>query len=231
MAEGGIGLPEIASGVGAVAGLVQTLVNAGKEKRANKELKRLFSQRKAFQTPEEIFDILNLTQMNAAQGFSDETNSYLTGQAGAGLAGGLGVASRLGADPNQLSGLIDNYYQDIFKIGAESDLVKMKKFDSLTSALNLVAENDAAEQVSADNLIKDQMQAVASRVQAANVGQQSGLNLALSSISALAGNDLYKTKTPNRSSILASNTAATVPATRPIDLTIGNQRGNFVIGG
>lgn len=224
--------PLIAAGIGAAVGGIQALVNAGKEKRANRELKKLFSQREAYQTPEQIFDILNLSQFNAAQGFSDQTTSFLEGQAGAGLSAGLGTASRLGADPNQLGGIIDNYYQDIFKIGAESDLVKMKKFDSLTSALNLVAENKAAEQVSEDNLIKDQMQAVASRVQAASVGQQSGLNLALNSITSLAGMDLYGgKKAPNRSNIVASNTASTVPATRPLDLSLGNQRGNFTIGG
>lgn len=222
--------PVVAAGINLAVGGLQTLLNAGKEKKANKELKRLFSQRKAFQTPEEIFDILNLTQFNAAQGFSDDTTAYLTGEAGAGLAGSLGTATRLGADPNALAGTIDQYYKDIFKIGAESDLVKMKKFDSFTNALNLVAENDAAEQISADNLIKDQMQAVASRVGAANQGQQSGLNLALSSLSALAGMGLYgDKKVPNRSNIIASNTAATVPVAKPLDLTIGNQRGNYTI--
>ena len=224
-------LPLIAAGVGAVTGGIQALVNAGKEKRANRELKRLFSQRKSFETPEEIFEILNMQQFNAAQGFSDQTTDYLTGQAGAGLASGLGTATRLGADPNQLSGIIDNYYQDIFKVGAESELVKMKKFDSLTSALKLVSENKEAEWQSQDNLIKDQMQAVAGRVQAANQGQQSGLNLALSSLSALATNNLYKTPTQNTSQIVASNNPATIPAGRVPDLSIGNQRGNYTIGG
>lgn len=219
----------VAAGIGLAVGGIQALVNAGKEKRANKELKKLFSQRSQFQTPEEIFEILNLNQFNAQTGFSDETTSYLTGQAGAGLAAGLGTAQRLGGDPNATAGLVDNYYQDIFKIGAESDLVKMKKFDSITNALNLVAENKAAEWASEDNLIKDQMQSVASRVGAANVGQQSGLNLALSSIGALATNNLYGTKTSNRSNILASNTAATVPAMTVPDLTIGNRRGNYTI--
>lgn len=210
-------------------GLAQTLINAGKEKRANKELKRLFSQRKSFETPSEIFDILNLSQFNAAQGFSDQTTSYLTGEAGAGLAGSLGTATRLGADPNALSGTIDQYYKDIFKIGAESDLVKMKKFDSFTNALGLVAQNKEAEWQSEENLIKDQMAAVASRVQAANTGQQSGLNLALGSLAALASNNLYKTKQPNSKEIMASMVPATVPAGRPLDFTIGNQRGNFSI--
>lgn len=218
-----------AQGVGAIIGLAQTFMNNAKEKRANRELKNLFSKRKAFETPEEIFDMLNLSQFNAAQGFSDETMSYLTGQAGAGLVGGLGTASRLGADPNQLAGLIDNYYQDIFKVGAENELTKMKKFDSFTNALGLVAQNAEAEWQSQDNLIKDQMQAVASRVGAANQGQQSGLNLTLSSLAALATNNLYGGKTPNRTAITASTTPATVPARSPLDFTIGNQRGNFTI--
>jgi hypothetical protein len=222
-------LPLVAAGVGAAIGGIQALVGAGQAKRANRDLKRLFSQRQAYQTPEQIFEILNMQQFNAQQGFSDETQSFLTGQAGAGLSAGLGTASRLGADPNQLGGIIDNYYQDIFKIGAESDLVKMKKFDSLTSALNLVAENKTAEWQSQENLIKDQMAAAAQRLGAGQQNIQSGLNAGLSSISALAGMNLFKTKTPNTPELLASNIPATVPAGRTPDLSIGNQRGNFRI--
>lgn len=219
----------IAQGIGSAVGLVQTIINSGKEKRANREQERLFKQRKAFQTPSEVFDILNLTTSNAAQGYSDDTMQFLTGQAGSGLAGSLATAERLGADPNQLSGLLDSYYGDIFKIGAENDLLKMKKFDSLTNALQLVAANKEAEYQSKENLLKDRMQSVASRVQAANVGQQSGLNLLTSGLANLAAGFLYDNSTPNRPGITASNIPATVPERRKLDLSIGNQRGNYTI--
>lgn len=183
-------------GLGAVAGVVQSLIEGGKAKKANRELDSLFKQRKKYQTPKEVFDILNLTTSNAAQGFSDETNAYLTGQAGAGLSGALGTAGRLGADPNQLSSLLDSYYGDIFRIGNENELVKMKKFDSLTNAINLVGENKSAEWQSEDNLLKDRMQAVASRVGKAEIGLNSGLNLAFQSLVNFGSMGLYDSKTP-----------------------------------
>lgn len=204
-------------GLGAVAGIAQSIIEGGKAKKANRELDSLFKKRTKYQTPKEIFDILNLTTSNAAQGFSDETNAYLTGQAGAGLSSGLGAASRLGADPNQLSGLLDNYFQNIFKIGNENELVKMKKFDSLTNAINLVSQHKDAEWQSQENLIKDQMQSVAARVGNAQIGVNSGINLAFQGLSSLASAGLYdedipKTKyTPNRAALLATNTPATVP--------------------
>lgn len=222
--------PLIAAGIGAAAGLVQSLIGGGQAKRANKELKRLFSQRSAYSTPSEIFDILNLQQFNAQQGFSDDTMSFLEGQAGAGLAAGLGTTQRLGGDPNATAGLIDNYYKDIFKIGAESDLVKMKKFDSFTNALNMVAENKTAEWQSEENLIKDQMQAAAQKVGAGQQNIQSGLNATLGSISALLTGGLYNQKKPNAKEIIASTTAATVPALKPLDFSIGSQVGNYSRG-
>lgn len=202
--------PIIAAGVGAAAGLVQSLIGGGQAKRANKELKRLFSQRKAYSTPSEVFDILNLSQFNAQQGFSDDTMSFLEGQAGAGLSAGLGTASRLGADPNQLSGIIDNYYKDIFKVGAESDLVKMKKFDSFSNALNSVAENKTAEWQSEENLIKDQMAAVAQRVGAGQQNIQSGINTAIGSLSSLASMGLYNSKTP--AGAMSAPATSTIPS-------------------
>lgn len=223
--------PIIAAGLGALVGGIQSLIGGGQAKRANKELKRLFSQRKSYSTPSEVFDILNLSQFNAQQGFSDDTMSFLEGQAGAGLSAGLGTASKLGADPNQLSGIIDNYYKDIFKVGAESDLVKMKKFDSFSNALNMVAENKTAEWQSEENLIKDQMQAQAQILGAGQQNIQSGLNATLGSISALLTGGLYNTKKPNAKEIIASTTAATVPAAKVVDLSIDKQRGDFRVGG
>lgn len=208
----------IAGGLGAAAGLVQTIIEGGKARRANKELDSLFKKRSPYKTPKEVFDILNLTTSNASQGFSDETMGYLTGQAGAGLSGALGTASRLGADPNQLSGLLDSYYQDIFKIGNENELVKMRKFDSLTNAMNLVAQNKDAEWQSQENLIKDQMQAVSARLGNAQQGINSGLNFGIQGLTNIASAGLYDSdepKTPyqsNRATLLATNKPTTAPS-------------------
>ncbi len=223
-------MPVIAGGVGAAIGGIQALIGGGQARRANRDLKRLFSQRKAFQTPSEVFEILNMQQFNAQQGYSDQTMSFLEGQAGAGLSAGLGAAQRLGADPNQLGGIIDNYYQDIFKVGVESDLVKMKKFDSLTSALQLVAQNKEAEQVSADNLIKDQMQAAAAKLAKGQQNIQSGLNFGIQGLTnAISGGLFGKKDNNNQDDSVGPYIATTAPAGRVPDLTIGNQRGNFRI--
>lgn len=212
----------IAEGAGVLIGGIQALIESGKAKRANADLQKLFKQRKAYSTPKEVFDILNLTEFNAQQGFSDQTTEYLTGQAESGLAAGLGTAKLLGADPNQLGGILNQYYGDIFKIGAESDLVKMKKFDSFTNALQLVAQNKDAEFQSADNLIKDQMQAAAARLGSAERGISSGLNFAIQSGVNLASSGLYDTNSTNpkttyksnREELLATNTPTTAP--RPV---------------
>lgn len=202
----------IVAGAGAVTGIVETLIESGKVKKANKEMKRLFSKRKAFQTPQEVFDILNMSQYNASSGFSGDTLNYLTGEASEGLAAGLGTAKILGADPNQLSGMIDQYYGDIFKIGAESDLIKMRKFNDLTGALQLVAANKEAEWASKENIIKDQMQAVAQRISAGQQGINSGLNFAINSAALLAQNNMYREPKPTVVQV-GSNSTMTAPTT------------------
>lgn len=177
--------------VGSVLGAVQGiagLIEAGKDKR---ELNRLFKQRKALKTPAEIFDIVSAQQMNTESGYSPQTLEYLSGKANTGLSSTLGAATKLGADPNQLSGILDSYFKDIFKIGGENELVKMKKFDGFLNALQLLSQNKEAEQISADNLIKDQMQAVASRLAKDEKNIQSGGNLFLNGISGLAGTNMY----------------------------------------
>lgn len=219
-------LPVVAMGITGAISAIQGLIGDGQIKEGNQELKRLFSKREAFQTPQQILDIVNMAQFNASQGYSDETINYITGQAGAGLSSTLGAATKLGADPNNIAALIDGFYQNIFKVGAESELVKMKKFDSLTNALNLLAENKAAEWQSQDNLIKDQMQAAATKVAGGQQNLQSGVNTALSSLSALATNGLYNTKTPSNT-VQASTVPATVPASPLRDFSIGNRVGGF----
>lgn len=228
-------LPAVAMGIGALAGGIQALIGAGQAKRANRNLKRLFSQRKAYSTPSEIFEILELTQSNASQGFSDETMQFLEGGASRGLASTLGAATRLGADPNQISGVLDSYFQDIFRIGTENELVKMKKFDDFTNALKLVSDSRSAEWASEDNLIKDQMQAEAQKVGAGQANVQSGLNLALGAGVALLGGNMYGEQppagnVPTSTSARAANYTVTTPTptVRP-NLSIGNQRGNFSV--
>lgn len=167
---------------GAIVGTVQAVAGLIQQGKANRKADRLFKQRKAFQTPAEIFDILQMSQNNAQTGLGAETTNYLTGQADRGLSSSLNTAAMLGADPNQLGGTLDSYFQDIFKIGNENELAKMKKFDNLLNATQLVAQNNEAEQISEDNLLKDQLQATGASKAAGVQNTQSGLNLVMNSI-------------------------------------------------
>ena len=175
--------------IGAVAGAVQAIGGLIGAKKNNAALDRLFKQRKKFQTPSEIYDIVNMTQNNQA-GYSPETLSYLTDQADTGLSSALGTATRLGADPNQLGSELDSYFKDIFKIGSDNELIKMKKFDSLINATQLLANNKEAEWASGENLIKDQMAAQAAKLANSQQNIQSGLN-AIIDVSAAAATPDY----------------------------------------
>lgn len=164
----------------AVGGLIQGGIGAVQQGKNNRNLRRLFRQREAFQTPEEIFDIVNMTANNAQTGLGAETTNYLTGQADRGLTASLDAATRLGADPNQIGGVLDSYFQDIFSIGNENELAKMRKFDSLMSATQLLAQNKEAEWASQQEILKDQMAMYGQRAQAGAQNLNNGLNLALS---------------------------------------------------
>lgn len=174
----------------ALLGAGQYFSERAKAKRVQRDMKRLFSQRKAYQTPQELLDIANLRLANT-QGFSDQTMSYLTGEADAALATGVGTATRLGADPNQIGGVLDQYYRQIAGIGTQSDLAKMGQIDAVANAIGVLAQSREAEQVSADNLIKDQLQGKYAELGLANQGMTSGANFAIQGLSNLALLDLY----------------------------------------
>lgn len=172
-------------------GAVQNIVEGIKAKKANKQLVKLFSQRKAFTTPKEVFEILQATQFNAQSGFGAETMDFLTNQADRAFATNTGTALRLGADPNTISGLDDQYLQSIMKIGADDSMLRLQNFDKFLNAKELVAQNKAAEWQSKENLLKDQMAAVSGQVAAATQSGQSGINLVTAAGSAAASGNLY----------------------------------------
>lgn len=195
----------IAAAVAGVAGLVQGVGGLIQQGRANKQLNKLFKQRTAFETPSEIFDILQMNQYASQTGFGADTMDFLTGQADRGLSSSLGTAQRLGADPNAIGGILDSHFKNIFKIGSEDELLKMKKFDSLLNATQLLAANKEAEWLSKENILKDKMAALATKVDAGRQNLQSGANLGLNAL--VAAENFYKTDngTTNGSSITSSS--------------------------
>jgi len=221
------------SALNLLVGGAQALIGGGQVKRANEEMGRLFKQRKAYQTPEEIMQIVQMQQNNAQTGFGAETTEYLTTGANRGLAAGLGTAKMLGADPNALGGILDGYFQDIFKIGGENELLKMKKFDGLIDATKLLAQHKDAEWQSEENLIKDQLQAASAKAGAGQLNLQSGINLGLNALSSFATNNLYNnTPASSGQDMEVTETIGAPPATVNIPSIntrqLGQQAGNTV---
>lgn len=144
----------------------QTILGTVQTISASERAKRLLQMRRAYQTPEEYYKILQQTQSTAGQGYDPFTLSYLTGKTDQAFSSTLGTAERLGANPNDLSGLFDQKVNAIMKIGAENHALNMENIGKYINALDLIGQNKAAEQKSQQDLIKDQQQAAAADKQA-----------------------------------------------------------------
>lgn len=185
-------MPVTAAAISAGAGILQSAIGAIQQGSANKKLKKLFKQRKTFETPAEIFDILNATQYNAQSGYDAETLDYLTNQADRSFATNTGTALRLGADPNVIAGLDDKYLQDIMGIGSNNAMLQLQNFDKFLNAKQLVATNKEAEYQSEQDLLKDQMAMYGLKAQAGSQNINSGVNLITNGLSNYGASQLYK---------------------------------------
>lgn len=170
------------AGLQAAAGLVQTIS-------ASSKLKRKRAQRTAYQTPDEIFKILNAT-LNQAGG-DTITRDFQTGQLDRSFSQILGGATRLGANPNDLSAIFDQKMMAAFKIGDAFHLSNLQYYDKVNTAYNLVAENRAAEWRSREDLIKDDMQALAAEKAAGIQNLGSAFNAGIGIAAAAKTSDLY----------------------------------------
>lgn len=187
-------------------GVAQTVYGAISGNNAQQGIEKAMAKRKAFVTPDEVFKILNATQYNA-QG-DTVTRDFQMGQVDRAFANSVGTAQRLGADPNDLSALFDQKIQGILKVGEQFHNSNMQAFGGYLSALNVVAENKAAEQISRDNMLKDEIQAFAQRKRDATGNVSGGINTVLSGLSAAQQMDLYKQQFPNTAGASATGGVA-----------------------
>lgn len=169
----------VAAAVVGVTGIVVGAVQTGK---ANKRIKNAMNQRKAYQTPDEIFQLLNATQ-SKAQG-DTITRDYQQNQLDMGFADALGTAETLGAGPNQLSSLFGQKIQGMLKVGEQFHQSNMESFGNYMKALSIVGDNKAAEQVSQDNIWKDYMQSLAKQKVDANATLNNGINTTIGAAAA-----------------------------------------------
>lgn len=174
-------------GLGVVQGIGGLI---GKDK-AQDEIERLNAQRKAFVTPEAVFQQLQATQQNAQTGFGAETLNYLTNTADNAFSSGIGAIGLAGGDSNSMSALFDQRINESMRIAGQDTATRMANFSKYLGALNTVAENDAAEQVSRDNLIKDRIQAASAKGGDATKNISGGLSNILGGVAAQEQMELY----------------------------------------
>ena len=170
---------------------VQVGTGIAKNAKANKATKELLKERKPYETPDEVFKILNATQANAQSGYDAETLDYLNNQTDRAFSSAIGASELLGGDPNDLSAIFDQKMQQVMKIGAENHALNMTNFNKYLGALEMVGKSSDAEYVSEQNLIKDKLQAEAAKKAQADENIQNGLNLGLEAGSSIISNDLY----------------------------------------
>lgn len=154
-------------------GLIQTI-------NASNKLKKLSARRTSYKTPEEYYQLLQATQSLAQQGFDPVTLNYLTNQTDRAFSSSIDAATRLGADPNQLSAIFDQKMQGIMKIGAENHQLNMENFSRYLGAKDVIGQNKVAEFNSQQDILKDQMQALGVEKQAGIQNIGSGANAFIS---------------------------------------------------
>lgn len=177
-----------------IVGGVSLGVGVYQKGRANKKTKEALANRKSYQTPDEVYQILNGLE-NRSQG-DTIARDFQTQQIDNSFSQQLGVAELLGADPNDLSALFGQKMQGILQVGQQFHASNMEAFGKYLGGLDMVAQNKAAEQGSSDNLIKDQLQALSAEKAQADSLINTGINSGISGIASYATGQLYKDPNP-----------------------------------
>lgn len=199
-----------------VVGGVSLGVGIYQKGRANKKTKDALSRRQAYQTPDEVYQILNALE-NRSQG-DVITRNYQTQQIDNAFSQQLQVAELLGANPNDLSGMFQQKMQGILQVGQQFHASNTEAFGKYLGGLEMVASNKAGEWKSQQDFVKDDLQAAAADGAAANQTINSGINTALSGYSAYQSNQLYKDflKTQNN----GFNNSTVTDAIQPLSGTV-----------
>lgn len=158
--------------------------------------KRLMQQRRAYQTPDEIFKMLNLSLSQA--GGDTATRDFMTGQVDRNFSQGAGILSRYGDAgdvANDLSFMFNQKMNQIMKVGQEFHASNMEAFSKVLGAYNIVADNAAAEWRSKEDILKDKLQAAAADKAQGIQNIANAANTFIGAQSASKTQDLYKERT------------------------------------
>lgn len=181
----------VMAGLSIGGGIVESIIGAINEGKAKKRQQVLLSQRKAYKTPSDIYDIVNATQFNASSGLSSKTLDYLTNKLDETTSASIDAITRMGNDPNLLSSIFQQGAGELDKIGAMDIEQQTKNFSMFLNAKSDLAANKAAEQKSREDILKDKLAAEGINRSTANQNISSGLNLAISGAALAATDKLY----------------------------------------
>lgn len=181
------------SPVGAVASGLQVITGLAQVIGGNKQMKMAKAKRKAYEIPDEIYKILNAS-MNRMGGDA-ETLNYETNKITQAGATSLGLAARLGADPNMLSALLDQQTDALEGAAQRNHASVTENFGRLLQGYSLLADNKAAKWKSEQDIVKDDMQAADEKMKAGMGNIAGGVNTAISVDSATRAGNLYKDRT------------------------------------
>jgi hypothetical protein len=176
-----------------VLGIGQSILGAIQGIGGNQRLKRLMSQRKAYSTPEEFYQILQATQNRASEGFDAFSLNYMTSQTDRAFSEGVGDINRLGGDANDVASLFDRKVQGLMKIGVENHAENLKNFNSYLSAVDMIGKNKEAEWASEQDILKDKMQAAGADKAAGTQNVFNGINAVTANMTAKKQADLFQT--------------------------------------
>lgn len=174
----------------ALLGAVQTGIGLVKGGKAKNDFEAAMKLRKPFETPDELYKLLQATQNNAQSGFDAETLDYLTSESDRAFTGSLTTTQRMGGTPNDASALFDQKLQGIMKIGAQNHALNLENFSKYLGALNTMADSKAAEWASQQDILKDRLQAANANRAAAAKNVEGGLNTIIGAASSYLSGQL-----------------------------------------
>lgn len=183
MAAGGI--------AGAIGGGVQGTIGAFGALAQYSRLKKAVAKRRAYVTPQEIYDILSATEQRS-QG-DTQTRDFETNQLDRDFAKSIGTAELLGGDPNDLSYLFDNKINNLLKIGQQFHASNMESFGQYLLAKSNVAEHKTAEWQSQEDILKDLIAGISKTANSYTNMANNGFNNAIAALSSNRTGNLYTT--------------------------------------
>lgn len=176
--------------IGAIAAALQGGVGVFQTIKGISNAKKYGQMAKGFTTPEEV--IKSLQAVQSQQGGDTITRDFEVGQIDRAFSQSLGVAERLGADPNYLSEMFGAKVNSLIKVGQEFHASNMEQFSKLMAAYAAVAEGKSAEWASRDAILKNKLQQAAGDQSSglANIGSMTNALLSIGASKDMM--DLYK---------------------------------------